>query len=94
MHYHALICADPVNGNDLHRIMCICNKHSLMICRALAVTEGELGKAGEQIAQYQHANRDLTTQVEESRQQMQVIASTRHFEFVLDALAYVLRQAL
>lgn len=51
----------------------VCNKHSLMVCRALAVTEGELAKAGEQVAEYQHANQDLTTQAEESTQQLQVI---------------------
>lgn len=48
-------------------------KHSSTVCRAVAVTEGELAKAGEQVAEYQHANRDLTTQAEESRQQLQVI---------------------
>ena len=50
----------------------ICNKNRLVVCRALAVTEGELAKAGEQMAEYQHANRDLTTQTQESRQQLQV----------------------
>lgn len=43
-------------------------------CRALAVAEGELAKAGERLAEYQTANRDLTAQAEESQQQLQVIA--------------------
>ncbi|KAL3151587.1 Centrosomal protein 135kDa, isoform B [Trebouxia sp. C0009 RCD-2024] len=40
-------------------------------CRALAVAEGELAKAGERLAEYQTANRDLTAQAEESQQQLQ-----------------------
>lgn len=48
------------------------NQHTVMVCRALAVTEGKLAKAGEQVAEYQHANRELTTEADESRQQLQV----------------------
>ena len=47
----------------------------IMACRALSVAEGELAKAGERIAEYQNANRDLTTQAVESRQQLQVLPS-------------------
>lgn len=43
-----------------------------MAHRALAVAEGELARAGEQIAEYQNANRDLTAQADESRQHLQV----------------------
>ena len=49
-----------------------------MICRALAVAEAELAKAGERMAEYQTANRELTAQAEESRQQLQVTALAHH----------------
>lgn len=41
------------------------------------MAEGELAKAGERMAEYQTANRDLTAQAEESRQQLQVPALIR-----------------
>lgn len=44
-----------------------------MTCRALAVSEGELQRVGEQIAEYQNVNRDLTAQADESRQHLQVV---------------------
>ena len=43
-----------------------------MVCRALAVTEGELARAGEQITEYQNANSALTAQADESQHQLQV----------------------
>ena len=49
----------------------------MVSCRALAVAEGELAKAGERMAEYQTANRDLTAQAEESRQQLQVLTLIR-----------------
>ena len=55
-------------------------KHALS-CRALAVAEGELTKAGEQIAEYQKANQDLTAQAEECRQQVQVMSQFRQHCF-------------
>lgn len=44
-----------------------------MTCRAMAVSEGELQRVGEQIAEYQNVNRDLTAQADESRQHLQVV---------------------
>ncbi len=43
-----------------------------MACRALAVAEGELQRAGEQIAEYQNVNRDLVAQADDSKQHLQV----------------------
>lgn len=43
-----------------------------MTCRALAVAEGELQRAGEQIAEYQNVNRDLVAQADDSKQHLQV----------------------
>ena len=43
-----------------------------MTCRALAVGEGELQRAGEQIAEYQNVNRDLVAQADDSKQHLQV----------------------
>ena len=41
-------------------------------CRALAVAEGELTRTGEQIAEYQNANRDLIAHADKNRQDLQV----------------------
>ena len=43
-----------------------------MTCRALAVGEGELQQAGEQVAEYQNVNRDLVAQADDSKQHLQV----------------------
>ena len=43
-----------------------------MTCRALAIAEGELQQAGEQIAEYQNVNRDLVAQADDSKQHLQV----------------------
>ena len=55
----------------------------MVICRALAVAEAELAKAGERMAEYQAANRELTAQAEESRQQLQVTAVTHYIRAVV-----------
>jgi len=43
-----------------------------MTCRSLAVAEGELQRAREQIAEYQNVNRDLVAQADDSKQHLQV----------------------
>lgn len=63
-------------------------------CRALAVAEGELTRTGEQIAEYQNANRDLITHAEKNRKDLQVKHAWLHDTFLVNSHALFAIQSM